>query len=60
MKTPWIIVSDGTDPRYPWGFACLRCGTKERLLAPMTLTNFLWAARKFRDKHLECLEMSHA
>ena len=51
---PWVIAHDGSNPDYPFGFSCLRCGEK-RLLAPsIELDKYFDECNLFRSEHVAC------
>jgi len=53
----WIIACDGTDPKFPYGFACLRCRKREELPpGRMRLTDYLEKLRRFEERHKDCKE----
>ena len=49
-----IIACDGTNPEYPFGFACLHCGAKKRLNASLPLVVYIDIAQEFRRQHTGC------
>lgn len=53
---PWVFACDGSNPKYPWGFACLRCGETEAISKRVVLTEYLNLARVFEVKHGHCPE----
>ena len=51
----WIVACDGQDPEYPFGTACLRCGTKEAFPNPLPVNHYINRLRKFTREHQHCL-----
>ena len=60
MKTiremPWIIACDGSNPKYPWGFKCERCGEHEPLPKQLPIDAYLKWAESFVSRHKGCRE----
>jgi transcription elongation factor Elf1 len=56
IRGAWIIACDGSNPQYPYGFACLRCNEKKSLpgTVPMAFSVYLKAAKEFQRKHAKC------
>jgi len=54
MRTDWVISSDGSNPKYPFGFACLRCGVIEKITSPMLVNEYLRRSRAFLKQHKKC------
>lgn len=54
--TNWILACDGSNPNFPFGFACLRCGAQERL--PNNIPIDVWMAwgKNFTECHKNCTE----
>lgn len=50
----WVVIGDGTNPDYPWGFACKRCGARERFPRSIPLSVFLEWSRHFTRMHKGC------
>jgi hypothetical protein len=51
---PWIVMGDGTNPKVPFGFKCLRCGAIERLPESVRFdVVFVWA-KSFEGQHKHC------
>lgn len=56
MASDWIVAGDGSDPEYPQGFACLRCGTKQPVPTPIPLKVYLVWLQLFMRQHRGCKE----
>ena len=54
-RKTWIIAHDGTGEK-PFGFECERCGCFEKTELPLSIPEFLKAAREFIRKHKYCPE----
>jgi hypothetical protein len=54
QKTPWIICGDGSNPDFPFGFACLHCGAKEKIPTPIPFEAFLSWSKSFLRRHTGC------
>ena len=54
QSSPWIVACDGSNPKFPFGFACLRCGVKSSPPSPAPLEVYLAVAREFQAKHVVC------
>jgi len=54
MKTPWILACDGSDKKYPFGFACLRCGETEKLPLHLPLDAYIAWGKSFTKRHQGC------
>lgn len=59
-RYPWIVSCDGRNPNRPWGFACLRCGTVERLPHSLPIDAYLAWAKSFMRLHKNCKEKTDA
>ncbi len=55
-RRDWIVAYDGTHPEMPYGFACLRCGKKEKVPDHMRLEVWLVWAKVFERSHKGCKE----
>lgn len=55
-KTDWIVAGDGSNPDYPFGFSCQRCGEKDKLPDRLPFDAFLAWARSFIARHKHCKE----
>ena len=52
---PWILAADGSNPDFPFGFACLRCGAKKALDGQgLPMADYVKAAKVFRKEHAQC------
>lgn len=54
--TNWILACDGSNPEYPFGFACKRCGKREALPRTLPVHAYLAWAESFRVLHESCEE----
>ena len=54
MKKSHIVACDGTDPNFPFGFACLNCGEKQEIARSLLVGDFLGAVKAFMKLHLDC------
>jgi len=57
MRADWVLASDGTNPEYPFGFSCLRCGAIEKISSPsgeMLVNEYLRRSRAFLKQHKKC------
>jgi hypothetical protein len=52
----WILACDGSNPVYPFGFACERCGQKEKLPGSLPLDAYLAWGKSFTAKHQRCAD----
>jgi hypothetical protein len=56
---PWILATDGSNPEFPFGFACLRCGVKKALDGHgIPMAEYVKGAKAFRKEHIQC-HLSH-
>jgi len=49
-----IIACDGTNPDFPFGFACLNCGAKKQITSSLPVVVWIELAKGFREKHTQC------
>ena len=57
MRTPWIVIHDGTQPgTRPMEHACLRCGERFHLSLPISVRVFVAASTAFLAQHRHCPE----
>ena len=55
IMKPWILAADGSNPDFPFGFACLRCGAKKALDGSgIPMAEYVKAAKAFRKEHAQC------
>jgi hypothetical protein len=55
MKTyAWILACDGSNPKYPFGFACEHCGEKEKLPDRLPFDIYLAWGKSFTRRHRGC------
>ena len=54
QQSDHIMACDGTNPEYPFGFACTHCGAKDRLPKPIPIDAYLAWARAFTGVHINC------
>jgi hypothetical protein len=59
-KYPWIMACDGTNPDYPFGFACERCGAKESVGTRIPMDAWQAWAKSFTRRHKGCKEKAGA
>jgi len=52
--TAWILACDGSNPKYPFGFACTRCGYKEKLPSSLPIAAYLAWGKSFGQRHSDC------
>ena len=50
----WIIASDGSNPEYPFGFCCLRCGQKQEIPRPIPVEVYIFWGKYFGRIHRRC------
>ena len=52
---PWIIAADGSNPDFPFGFACLRCGVQKAMDGRgIPMAEYVKAAKVFLKEHTQC------
>ena len=54
QQSDHIMACDGTNPEYPFGFACTHCGAKDRLPKPIPINAYLAWAKAFTGVHINC------
>lgn len=54
----WIVACDGSNPEYPQGFACLRCGEKQPVPTPIPLEVYVFWGKYFARIHRQCKEVA--
>lgn len=54
VSRDWILACDGSNPEYPFGFACIRCGVKERLPLELPLDAYRAWGESFAVHHQQC------
>lgn len=64
--SPWIVAHDATKGNDAMAMECLRCGTKQRFVLPISISVWCAAAKAFEREHANCkacyapAEPSHA
>ena len=52
---PWILAADGSNPDFPFGFACLRCGVQKAMDGRgIPMAEYVKAAKVFLKEHTQC------
>ncbi len=49
-----LVACDGSNPEYPFGFACLHCGAKEPVQTPLSIDAFVERMKNFERIHAHC------
>jgi len=56
ISRDWILACIGSNPEYPFGFACTRCGKKEKLPIKLPLNAYIAWGKSFSNRHRGCVE----
>ena len=51
-----ILSCDGSNPEFPFGFACTQCGAKEPLPDRIPIIAYLAWAKGFTAVHKHCID----
>ncbi len=57
-RADWICATNEPDGSY--GMKCLRCGTLQKIVAPVPLTKMVQALKSFERDHSDCEPPYHA
>jgi hypothetical protein len=57
-RADWLHATNEPDGSY--GMKCLRCGTLQKIVAPVPLTKMVKALKSFERDHADCEPPYHA